>query len=152
MTLPEQALAYVAQHGVVLEAARHPRIPSLAAAIAGESLHGNWWSHARAPAIFALTRAVRASPDVLVCRLVEGRVSFVHARLWPALVRVSDRFEPRRLARLSETHGADGRHRVDTIAFPHWVPPAPTAAAQALTEAQALAALALLLPESRSQP
>ncbi len=63
---PRQAIAVVRKHGVVLEAAAGP-VPSLAHAVAGEPLRGNWWAHPRSREIFALTRAVRDSDEVLVC-------------------------------------------------------------------------------------
>jgi hypothetical protein len=68
-----QALAFIRKHGVVLEAAQGPA-PSLAEAIAGEPVRGNWWSHPKSHAIFAVTRAIRDSDDVLVCRLIKGKV------------------------------------------------------------------------------
>ena len=64
---PCQAVAFVRKHGVVLEAAAGP-VPSLAEAVAGGPIRGNWWAHPRSHEIFALTRAVRDSEDVLVCR------------------------------------------------------------------------------------
>jgi hypothetical protein len=117
----EQALAFVERHGIVAESAKHPKIPSLAEAIAGAPIQGNWWTHPRAKTIFALTRAVRESEDVLVCRIVGGKIGFVHRRLWPALVRNSQRFPPANIARLHEVHTANGRHRLDTTPFPNWV-------------------------------
>src|SRR3989442_15991096 len=81
-----QALAFIREHGVVLEAARGP-VPSLAEVIAGEPVRGSWWSHPKSHQIFAVTRAVRESDDVLVCRLIRGKVTFVHRRLCAALVR-----------------------------------------------------------------
>ena len=141
------ALRFVEEHGIVLESARHATVASLAEAIAGEPLRGTWWSHPKGRAIFRLTRSVRESPDVLVCRLVDDKISFAHARLWPALVRLSDRFAPARLARLSEKHTASGAHRLETIAFPRWVPAATADAAKRMSETEARAALAPLLPE-----
>lgn len=88
-----QALDFVRRHGVVLEAARG-KAPSLAEAIAGEPLGGAWWPHPKAQEIFAATRVVRGSPEVLVCRLLGGKVTFIHRRLWPALVRIANRFPP----------------------------------------------------------
>ena len=41
-------------------------------AVAGERGRGNWWSHPMSHQIFALTRLLRDSADVLVCRLVDG--------------------------------------------------------------------------------
>ena len=55
-------------------------------------------------------------------RLVSGKVTFVHRRIWPALVRVADRFTPKQLAALHEEHTASGAHRVHEQPFPDWVP------------------------------
>lgn len=137
-----QALAFVEQHGIVLEAARRGAAPSLADAVAAEPLRGNWWSHPRRGEIFAVTRAVRAASSVLTCRLVDGRISFVHERLWPALARLADLFPHERLARLQETHTARGTHRVVETPFPQWLPLHVAAAAGRLDEAQARALLA----------
>src|ERR1700756_1855901 len=71
---------------------------------------GGWWGHARGKEIFWLTRAVRDSPDVLVCRLVTGKVTYVHRRLWPALVRLARAFAQSDLAALREVHTASGAH------------------------------------------
>jgi len=71
MTL-RQALAFIRKHGVVLEAAQGP-VPSVAEAIAGEPVRGSWWSHPKSHEIFAVTRAIRGSDDVLDCRLINGR-------------------------------------------------------------------------------
>lgn len=144
---PTEALAFVERHGVVLKAARRGAIPSLADAIAGEQLAGSWWAHAQGKRIFAVTRAVREAADVLVCRIVDGKVSFVHARLWPALARLADRFPRERLARLREVHGEDGRHRIEEVPFPGWLDAATLAAGRRLDEAVARNALAVL-PEA----
>ena len=142
---PAQALAFIKRHGIVCESVRRGAIPSLADAVAGESLSGNWWSHPKGKAIFAVTRAVRDSPYVLVCRLVDDKITFVHERLWPALVRMADRFPPKRLARVTEVHSAGGKHVLQETPFPDWLPAASAAAAKRLSEQQALADLAMLL-------
>lgn len=139
------ALRFVEQHGIVLESARHARVPSLAEAIAGAPIRGSWWSHPKGKAIFAATRAVREAPDVLVCRVVDGKVSFAHERVWPALVKLANEFPRRNLARIRETHTDRGAHRVENVAFPKWVPPKTSAAAERMSDADARAALASLL-------
>ena len=138
---PAQALAFVERHGVVCESSQRGGIPNLAEAIAGAPIRGNWWSHPRARAIFALTRAVRAASQVLVCRLVGGKITFVHERLWPALVRCADRFPPARLARVREIHSASGKHVVETTPFPDWVSSQVQAKARRASESEALSAL-----------
>ena len=141
---PAEALAFVERHGVVLEAARRAGIVSLADAVAGEPIRGSWWAHPASRAIFAATRAVRDAPEILVCRLVEGRISFVHRRLWPALARLAERFPATDLARLHEVHTAGGAHRVEETPFPHWLPKDAHDAAQRLSVDEAQAALAML--------
>jgi len=136
-----EALAFIREHGVVLEAARGP-VPSLAEAIAGETLRGSWWSHKKSHEIFAVTRAVRDSADVVVCRLIKGKVTFVHRRLWPALVRVAGRFPAARLAQVRDVHTSSGRHVSEAIPFPDWVPSSVHAAAGRLSEEAALAEFA----------
>jgi hypothetical protein len=127
-------------HGVVLESATGP-VPSLAAAIVGGPIRGTWWRHARSHEIFLLTRAVRDCPDVLVCRLVDGKITYVHRRMWPALVRVSRRFPRKYLAKLHENHTASGRHVCDEVAYPDWVSRELAAEAGRLDEQSALACL-----------
>src|SRR5919106_198151 len=98
---PEGALAFVKEHGVVLESGRGP-VPSLVEAITGEAIRGTWWGHPKASAIFRATRAVRDSADVLVCRLVGGKITYVHRRLWPALVRLARLVDGSRLGAIRE--------------------------------------------------
>jgi hypothetical protein len=137
---PRQAAAFVRRHGVVLESAAGP-VPSLASAIAGEAIRGSWWSHPRSHQIFELTQAIRDRDDVLVCRLVDGKITFVHRRLWPALVRSAKRFPRKRLAQVREVHTASGRHVAKETPFPRWVPAQVNAEASRLVEADALRSL-----------
>jgi len=132
-----EALEFVHRHGVALESASGP-VPSLAEAIAGGPIRGSWWRHAKSQAIFVLTRAVRDCPDVLVCRLVDQKISYVHRRLWPALVRAADRFPRKNLAMVREKHTASGKHVNEDIAFPAWVPREVAEQARLLDERRAL--------------
>jgi hypothetical protein len=138
-----EAIDFVRTHGVVLESAAGP-VPSLAAAIAGEPIRGSWWAHARGREIFTLTRAVRECPDVLVCRLIDGKITYVHQRLWAALVRVSKRFPPKHLARVHETHTAAGKHVNEAVPFGKWLSHDLAAQAALLDEHRALDELGFL--------
>jgi len=141
------ALAFVRRHGAVPLSAR-AAVPSLAEWVAGEAIAGSWWGHARGHEIYALASALEDSPDVLVCRALGGKRTFVHRRLWPALVRAAAKFPRAHLARVVEEHTARGRHEVREVAFPRWAPPDVRAAAKALALEDALAQLAAakLLP------
>jgi hypothetical protein len=130
-----QALAFVRRHGVVLESGRGP-LPSLADAIAGEPIRGSWWGHPESGTIFRITRAIRDSKQVLVCRAA-GKITFVHRRLWPALVRLAKRLPRGAIARITEVHTASGRHVLRREPFPKWVPAAVSKAAAKLSEARA---------------
>ena len=141
---PRDALAFVKANGVVLESARGP-VPTLAELIAGERIRGSWWGHRSASKIFRCSRALRGSKDILVCRLVEGKVTYVHRRLWPALIRLQDRFDPKRLSAIREVHTAQGKHETSTTAFPNWVPQDAKTEAASLTFAQAAKILPLKL-------
>jgi hypothetical protein len=138
---PRTALAFVRRHGIVLESARGP-VPSLAETIAGKPIRGSWWGHAKGHEIFLATRAIRRSPDILVCRLVGGKITYVHRRLWPALVRLAARFRRAHLAAVTEVHTKQGRHVVHVVPFPRWVPADIKRRADKLSEAEAAAALA----------
>jgi hypothetical protein len=116
-----EALAFVRHHGIVLEAARG-RVPSLAEAIAGGPVRGSWWAHPKAHEIFRAAQAVCSSSEVLVCTLVAGKVTYVHRRLWPALVKLSGRFRKPQLAKVWNEHTSGGAHRAHRLAFPKWVP------------------------------
>lgn len=133
---PRAALAFVRRHGIVLESARGP-VPNLAQAVAGAPIRGSWWAHPRGHEIFWLTRAVRRSRSVLVCRLVAGKITYVHRRLWPAIVRLAGSFSPAALAAVHEVHTPSGRHRVRRVVFPRWVPVAVKRRARQLREARA---------------
>ena len=137
---PEEALEIVRTQGVTLESGAGPET-SIAEAVAGAPIRGSWWAHARGKEIFRVTRAIRSSPDVLVCRLVGGKITYVHRRLWPALVRLAERLPASDFAQICETHTASGKHITKEIPYPQWVPRTVSVEASELSEAAALAQL-----------
>jgi hypothetical protein len=133
-------LTVVRKHGVMLESARGP-IPSLAELVAGEPIRGSWWGHPAGHAIFDAINEVADSGEVVRLRLVNGKITLVHRRVWPALVRVAGRLRPEQLAAVSEEHTASGAHRKIETAYPDWVPAEVFAEAEELTEDGAFALL-----------
>jgi len=142
---PREAIAFVEQHGIVLEAARGP-VPSLAKAIAGEPIRGSWWGHPKSREIFRAVRAVSESPDVLVCKLINDKVTYVHRRVWPALIKLAPRFDKKRLAKVWDEHTKSGAHVSRRIPFPRWVPEDVMKEAEALSIQEAERVLAAVLP------
>jgi len=133
-------LEWVCAQGVVLQSARGP-VPSLAERIAGEPIRGSWWGHSSSHEIFAVLTRILDSGEVVATRLVDGKVTLLHRRVWPALVRVADRFPAERLAAVDEVHTASGAHRTIAVPFPEWLPAEDLAAAALLTVDEALALL-----------
>ena len=124
------------KHGVVLQAARGP-VPSLAEEIAGGPIRGSWWGHAKAQQIYEVAEAVSESSEVLVCKLVDGKVTYVHRRLWPAFVKLAARFRKAQLAKIWNEHTAGGAHQTRSTPFPGWVPGDVTREAARLSLARA---------------
>ena len=141
-------MAFVRQHGVVLASAKGA-VPRLTEAIVGERIGGSWWAHPKSRQIFAVLQAVTDSEDILVCRLVGGKVTLVHRRLWPELVRAARRFSATRIAQIREEHMPDGHHMSREIPFPKWVPADVREQAKRIGEQAALTALGpwALLPD-----
>src|SRR5262245_48059619 len=82
-----RVLAALAERGLLLLADQ--RLPSVATLVAGEPVRGSWWGHARGGAIFAVAQRLEAlAPEVVCARLVSGKETYLHRRLWPALVGV----------------------------------------------------------------
>ena len=147
---PRQGLAFVRRHGVVLQAARGP-VPSLAEAIAGGPIRGSWWGHAKGQEIFRVAEAISESHDVLVCKLVEDKVTYVHRRVWPALVKLASRLPKSGLARTWNEHTATGAHRSRREPFPKWVPPEVAKEAESLDIGEAEALLRPVLQGARKK-
>lgn len=144
------ALAFVREHGIVLVSAKGSA-PRLTEAIVGETINGSWWAHPQSRHIYAILQAVTASGQVLVCRLIDGKITLVHRRLWPALARLADCFAPERLAQVTQEHTASGSHVNREVPFPQWVPPDVLELAKAIDEKEALAAFGPWLAPSRQE-
>lgn len=135
-----QALDFVREHGVVLVSAGGP-VPKLTEAIAGEKIKGSWWGHPKGRQIFPVLEDVCEHADVLVCRLIDDKLTLVHRRLWPALAAAAAHFPPSRLCQVTQVHTAGGRHRNVETAFTDWLPAEVAAAAKGIALPTALAAL-----------
>jgi hypothetical protein len=92
---------------------------------------------------------VGASGEVLVCKLIDGKVTYVHRRLWPALLKLAARFGKGPLARVRNEHTPSGAHRLVREAFPTWVPNEVMREAEALSVAEAEAMLRPVLNVAR---
>lgn len=127
---------FVAHYGVVLASAKGP-VPNLAEAVAGEPIRGSWWAHKRGNDIFNVLEYVNHSEDVLCFRLVEGKITYVHRRVWPALVCLARKLKKAQLTAIHQEHTETGAHRNVLIPFPKWVSAETKKAAARLSEDEA---------------
>src|SRR5215471_17022476 len=81
-----EARAALERHGLLLLS--DPALPSLVGLIVGEPLRSSWWGHPRGHAIYAAMNRLDDDPDVLSTKLVAGKVTYVHRRLWSAILAV----------------------------------------------------------------
>jgi len=139
LTAP-QALRLLEREGALLVAARGP-LPTLTEAIAGERIRGSWWGHPKGKLIFAVLSALQESPRVAACKLVAGKVTLIHRRLWPALIALAGEKGNKKLDRLRQEHQASGEHRNLVEPWPRWVPAKERGEAKGLSPEEARATL-----------
>ena len=122
--------------GVLLESAKGP-ISNVAELVAGEPITGSWWGHPASHKIFEAINRLADSPDVARMRLVNHKVTLVHRRLWPALLRLSASFDDAALVVVTQEHTPRGSHRAITSPLHDWVSFEVLDAAARLNEADA---------------
>jgi hypothetical protein len=141
----QQALRLLKREGAMLEAARGP-LPTLTEAIAGERIRGSWWGHPKGKLIFSILSELHESAEVAVCKLVEGKTTLIHRRLWPALVAVAGTGRNRELDRVHQEHQPTGEHRNVVERWPQWLPAATRGEAEGLALEDAVTDLGPLAP------
>lgn len=95
----EACLAFLTQHGLLMKT--DARLPSVTTMVVGEAVSGSWWTHPMAHTIFFNLRDLEAHPDVLLLKLVAGKDTFVHRRLWPEIAAIAVAGEPWQTSRMS---------------------------------------------------
>jgi len=65
-----------------------PKRESAVHVVTGELPRGSWWSHKRANDIYRILQKVERHPDVLLAKLLAGKVTIIHRALWPAVLAV----------------------------------------------------------------
>jgi len=89
-------------YGLLLES--DARLPSVARLVASAPIRGSWWAHPMGGAIYAVSGWLATRDNVLVCKLVSGKVTYVHGRLWPVMFAVGtarERWQMQTLSRLA---------------------------------------------------
>ena len=112
---------FIRHHGVVLQAAKGLE-PSLAVQIVGGPIRGSWWSHPKGNEIYALIQKIHKSKAVLICTLANGKITYIHRRLWPAFVHMAREFPAHALDKAVQVHLPSGQQQRQDVPCPEWVP------------------------------
>jgi len=94
-----RVLIELKKHGLLLQS--DAQLPNVARLFAGETVRGSWWTHPRAQQIFVGLNQLEDHEDVLFTKLLSGKVTLVHRRLWRELLSIAICHEPWQLRKLS---------------------------------------------------
>jgi hypothetical protein len=74
--------------------------------IAGRPITGSWWSAPAGKLIYNTANELEEHQDVVVVKLLSGKLTFIHGKLWPALIMIGnakENWQIRDLAAASKT-------------------------------------------------
>ena len=104
MTKPAPALERIGREleriGLLMQ--HDAELPSFTTLAAGEPIRGSWWADPRCHEIYDLMQVFHDRKDVLTAKVVNRKVTLVHARLWPALLAVAQDPAPERTRKLAD--------------------------------------------------
>jgi hypothetical protein len=78
------------------------KFPSVTGFVAGDNVRGSWWNHPQSHEMFTLACQLHDHPDVLLVKLISGKVTLVHRPLWPAVFTIATAREPWQVEGLSK--------------------------------------------------
>ncbi len=99
----QQILDLLKRYGLLLVS--DPHLPSVVSLVAGEPVRRSWWGHPRGKEMYAVLNQLAAREEVLMSTLVSGKATYVHQRLWSALIGVGTARESWQLHDLSGSAG-----------------------------------------------
>jgi hypothetical protein len=119
----ERALGELERFGLLLFS--DPALPSLVGLIVGEPLRRSWWGHPQGGVIYRAMNELAEDPRVLSTKLIAGKVTYVHPRLWGAVYALGCAREGWQMDSLSTGAGwllaqvdADGEIQTDLLVPP----------------------------------
>ena len=103
MKVAHDALAIIekefARIGLLLQHDRE--LPSFTTLVAGAPIAGSWWGHRLGHEIFRLLGEFHERSGELSAKIVNGKVTYVHPRLWSAFLKLALQGQRTRARKLS---------------------------------------------------
>ena len=96
----KRVLDILSEKGLLL--LQDKQLPNVVSIVTGETLRSSWWSHAKGQLIFNVLSELSEHGDVLFLKLLGGKVTLIHRRLWPALLTIVAKAAPWQLHGLSD--------------------------------------------------
>jgi hypothetical protein len=82
----DEALAELGNRGLLL--VHDNAFPSLTRLTIGEPIRGSWWAHPLSNDVYMVSQQLQHCGDVVMTKLVSGKETYVHSRLWPHLLAI----------------------------------------------------------------
>lgn len=82
----QNVLQELKRHGVLMQI--DARLPNVCALVAGAPVRGSWWAHPKSHDIFKVNSALADHQDVLVVKLISGKLTYVERALWPCVAAI----------------------------------------------------------------
>jgi hypothetical protein len=95
----DSVLGELELYGLLL--ASDKRLLSVTTLVSAAPVSGSWWASPDSHKIYNVMRSLTAHPDVTLAKLVNKKVTYVHRKLWGALVAVGGERAPWQLRSLS---------------------------------------------------
>ncbi len=89
----------VAKRGLLLQSGGE--LPSATTLVCGAPVSGSWWAHPKSSLIHWVLEELDDHPELTTAKLINGKVTLIHASLWPALVAIGGAREDWQTAGLS---------------------------------------------------
>jgi hypothetical protein len=77
------------------------KFPSVISTVTGGPITGSWWAPPWGEVIFVHANALGDHPDVLLTKMISGKGTFLHRRLWPAIFAIGRARQPWQVKNLS---------------------------------------------------
>ena len=100
----DEALAELNRRGLLM--VHDKTFPSLTGFTIGEPIRGSWWAHPLSNDVYMISQQLQHCGEVALTKLVSGKETYLHRRLWPHLLAIGLAHEAWQLDGLAETAAA----------------------------------------------